>query len=187
MIGVVNTNGFQGIPLRQYDDAQKQLCHQQWYFIPVRNEENEQIYIIQSVHNRKVFDVPGGHPSHDAKIQQWTIATLNSNQHFWLKPIGNENLCQIQSVASRKVLDATTTEFVTQGDLEILPMNLTAGGSTIAWQLLPFNKGKIGFVGDIEFAVIHALSNKSELGLFTNNSVLIFQQIIFQLTFSKDK
>ncbi|CAF4463113.1 unnamed protein product, partial [Rotaria sp. Silwood2] len=101
MIGVVNTSGSQGVPLYQYYDPQNQLCHQQWYFMRVPHEPNEQLYIIQSVYNRKVFDVPSGDPSHDAKIQQWTIARHNQNQHFRLIQIGNESLCQIQNVVNR--------------------------------------------------------------------------------------
>ncbi|CAF3121480.1 unnamed protein product [Rotaria sp. Silwood2] len=144
MIGVVNTSGSQGVPLYQYYDPQNQLCHQQWYFMRVPHEPNEQLYSIQSVYNRKVFDVPSGDPSHDAKIQQWTIARHNQNQHFRLIQIGNESLCQIQNVVSKKVLSAITEKFITQSDLKMSPMDLTANKSTIAWQLLPFNKDRLG-------------------------------------------
>ncbi len=135
LIGVVNTTSDQGDKLYQWNDKQNQLCNHQWYFVPLLNREKDKIYIIQSVYNRKVFDVSDGNSSDNNQIQQWDISMNNINQQFRLIYISEENSCQIQSLATDKVLNAITKEFITQADLQTNEKNKTL------WELIPFDIG----------------------------------------------
>jgi hypothetical protein len=59
----------------------------------------------------------------------------NVNQQFRLIYIQKENSCQIQSLATNKILNSITKEFITQADLEIKKKFKTL------WQLIPFDIG----------------------------------------------
>ncbi len=119
-------------------DNQNQSCNQQWYFIPLPN----QIYIIQSVYNRKVFDVSGGNSSDDNRIQQWDLVRNNINQQFRLIYVPNEDSCLIQSLGTNKVLNAITKEFITEVDSEIKEKESMAEKYKTLWELIPFNIGR---------------------------------------------
>ncbi|CAF3752013.1 unnamed protein product [Rotaria sordida] len=145
LIGVANKTSDQGEKLLQWYDDQKQRCIQQWYFIPVPNRKNHhQLYIIQSVFNRKVFDVPGGAPSNENSIQQWDIAIYNPNQQFRLIDVPKEKSCLIQNVASEKVLDGITKQSITQVQLDTTKIQSTIDNHQTLWQLMPFNGDRPG-------------------------------------------
>ncbi|CAF1140304.1 unnamed protein product [Rotaria sordida] len=145
LIGVVNKTSDQGEKLLQWYDDQKQRCIQQWYFIPVPNRKNHhQFYIIQSVFNRKVFDVPGGAPSNENSIQQWDIAIYNPNQQFRLIDVPKEKSCLIQNVASEKVLDGITKQSITQAQLDTTKIQSTIDNHQTLWQIIPFNGDRPG-------------------------------------------
>jgi len=59
----------------------------------------------------------------------------NVNQQFRLIYVQKENSCQIQSLATNKILNSITKEFITQADLEIKKKFKTL------WQLIPFDIG----------------------------------------------
>jgi len=125
----------QGDELYQWNDKQNQLCNHQWYFIPLLNRGKDKIYIIQSVYNGKVFDIPDGNSSDNNQIQQWDIDMNNINQQFRLIYLSKENSCQIQSLATDKILNAITKEFITQADSQTNEKNKTL------WELIPFDIG----------------------------------------------
>jgi hypothetical protein len=76
--------------------------------------------------------------SNDNSIRQCDIDMNNVNQQFRLIYVQNENSCQIQSLATKKVLNGITKEFITQTDLEINKKDETL------WQLIPFDIGNQG-------------------------------------------
>jgi hypothetical protein len=65
----------------------------------------------------------------------------NVNQRFRLIYVPNEDSCQIQSLATDKVLNAITKEFITQADLEIKEKESMAEKYKTLWQLIPFDLG----------------------------------------------
>ncbi len=65
----------------------------------------------------------------------------NINQQFRLISIPKENGCQIQSLATEKVLNAITKEFITQADSKINEKESFVEKYKTLWQLIPFNIG----------------------------------------------
>ena len=142
LIGVNNNTNDRNEQLDQWNDNQNQLCHHQWYFVPLQGQEKDRVYIIQSIYNRKVFDVSRGNVSNGNRVQQSDMVMNDVNQQFRLIAVSNEDSCLIQSLATGKVLDAKTQEFITQVDLNMNINELVIDRNKRLWQLIPFNINK---------------------------------------------
>ena len=142
LIGITNSANNQGDRLYQWNDLQNQLCQNQWHFVPVTSQEKDRIYMIQSIYNRKVFDISGGNVSNDNQILQWDMGMNDINQQFRLIADANQKSCSIQSLATGNILDTKTKEFITQTDFAMYANESTIDRRRALWELIPFNTGK---------------------------------------------
>lgn len=140
LIGITNTANEQGDRLYQWNDTQNQLCQNQWHFVPVTSSNGT--YIIQSVYNRKVFDISAGNVSNSNAILHWDMAMNDIHQQFHLTANPNEDSCFIQSLATENILDAKTMDFITQTDLDIYKNESIVDQHNLLWQLIPFDTSK---------------------------------------------
>ncbi|CAF1499247.1 unnamed protein product, partial [Didymodactylos carnosus] len=110
-------------------DQTTQQRQQQWFFTSVVDHREKNVYIIQSVYNRKALDIPHRSSHDNIKVQQYESDKDNRNQQFKLIHI-KKNYCKIVSVATGKALDSRSNDF------SISQSKSNLNKDTQLWQLI---------------------------------------------------